>query len=53
MDISLYYQEKGVKKAIQIPIEVGYRLTKIFSQKSEKFNQEVEKFLIKTLNKCI
>lgn len=116
---------KGVKKAIQIPIEVGYRLTKIFSQKSEdakknmellglmvnepnieveeihsiqiptlviagkndmikekhtreiasnipnaelsiisgnhfiankqseKFNQEVEKFLIKTLNKCI
>lgn len=33
---------KGVKKAIQIPIEIGYRLTKVFSKKSEDAKKNME-----------
>lgn len=33
---------KGVKKTIQIPIEMGYRLTKIFSKKSENAKKNME-----------
>lgn len=33
---------KGVKKTIQIPIEMGYRLTKIFSKKSEDAKKNME-----------
>lgn len=33
---------KGIKKTIQIPIEIGYRLTKIFSKKSEDARKNME-----------
>ncbi len=33
---------KGVKKIIQIPIEMGYRLTKIFSKKSKDAKKNME-----------
>lgn len=32
----------GVKKVIQIPIEIGYRLAKIFSKKSEDARKNME-----------
>lgn len=33
---------RGVKKTVQIPIEIGYRLTKIFSKKSENAKKSME-----------
>lgn len=34
---------KGIKKTVQLPIEIGYRITKIFAEKSEtaKHNMEI------------
>lgn len=33
---------KGVKRRIQIPIEIGYKITKIFANKSKKAKQNME-----------
>lgn len=33
---------KGVKRIVQIPIEIGYKITKIFSKKSEEAKKNME-----------
>lgn len=33
---------KGVKRTVQIPIEIGYKITKIFSKKSEEAKKNME-----------
>lgn len=33
---------RGVKRTIQIPIEIGYRMTKIFAEKSKEAKQNME-----------
>jgi len=33
---------KGVKSSVQLPIEIGYRITKLFAEKSEKAKHHME-----------